>query len=122
MPREDAVARAPFKAFKPGELRLTCIEGPLEGKRFLIARSSMVIGRDDGLDVTIPDGSVSRRHAEIVLGPEKTEVKDLGSRNGIFVNGARVAAASIRPGDTLRVHKSLFVVEEIPPRPQPRKS
>ena len=51
----------------------------------------MVIGRDDGLDLTIPDGSVSRRHAEIVLGPEKAEVKDLGSRNGIFVNGARVA-------------------------------
>ena len=121
-PREDAVARMPFKPFKPGELRLTCIKGPLEGKRFLIDRNSMVIGRDDGLDVTIPDGSISRRHAEIVLGPEKAEVKDLGSRNGIFVNGARVSAASIRPGDTLRVHKSVFVVEEILPRPQPRKS
>jgi len=120
--RGDAMARVPFKAFKPGDLRLLCIKGPLEGKRFVIARSPMVIGRDDGLDLTIPDGSVSRRHAEIVLGPEKAEVKDLGSRNGVFVNGARVASASIRPGDTLRVHKSLFVVEEIPPRPQPRKS
>jgi pSer/pThr/pTyr-binding forkhead associated (FHA) protein len=120
--RADAVAHVPFKAFKPGSLRLLCIKGPLEGKRFVIARSSMVIGRDDGLDLTIPDGSVSRRHAEIVLGPEKAEVKDLGSRNGVFVNGARVASSSIRPGDTLRVHKSLFVVEEIPPRPQPRKS
>ena len=119
--REDAVARAPFKAFKPGELRLMCIKGPLEGKRFIIARSSMVIGRDEGLDLTIPDGSVSRRHAEIVLGPTKAEVKDLGSRNGIFVNGARVAAVSIRPGDTLRVHRSLFIVEEISPRSPPRK-
>jgi pSer/pThr/pTyr-binding forkhead associated (FHA) protein len=122
VPREDGVVRAPFKAFKPGDLRLTCIEGPLEGKRFIVARNSMVIGREEGLDLTIPDASVSRRHAEIVLGPTKTEVKDLGSRNGIFVNGARVTAASIRPGDTLRVHKSLFIVEEIPPRPQPRKS
>ena len=81
----------------------------------------MVIGRHEGLDLTIPDGSVSARHAEIVLGPTKAEVKDLGSRNGIYVNGARVAAASIRPGDTLRVHKSLFIVEEVPPRPRPRK-
>ena len=81
----------------------------------------MVIGRGEGLDLTIPDGSVSPRHAEIVLGPTKAEVKDLGSRNGIFVNGARVAAAPLRPGDTLRVHKSLFIVEEIPPRSQPRK-
>jgi pSer/pThr/pTyr-binding forkhead associated (FHA) protein len=121
VPREDAVARAPFKAFKPGELRLMCVEGPLEGKRFVVSRSPMVIGREAGLDLTIPDGSVSRRHAEIVLGPEKTEVKDLGSRNGIFVNGARVPVASIRPGDTLRIHKSLFIVEEIPSRPQPRK-
>ncbi|MGD1001697.1 MAG: FHA domain-containing protein [Candidatus Brocadiia bacterium] len=122
VPRADAVAHVPFKAFKPGDLRLLCIKGPLEGQRFVIARRSMIIGRDDGLDLTIPDGSVSRRHAEIVLGPEKAEVKDLGSRNGVFVNGARVASASIRPGDTLRVYKSLFVVEEIPPRPQPRKS
>jgi pSer/pThr/pTyr-binding forkhead associated (FHA) protein len=121
MPREDAAARAPFRAFKPGELRLACIEGPLEGKRFVIAGSSMVIGREENVDLVIPDGSVSRRHAEIVLGSEKADVKDLGSRNGIFVNGARVSAAAIRPGDTLRVHKSLFVVEEILPRPRPRK-
>jgi len=122
VPREDPLVKAPLKIFKPGELRLICIKGPLEGKRFVITRSSMVIGRDEGLELTIPDGSVSRRHAEIVLGPTKAEVKDLGSRNGIFLNGARVASASIRPGDTLRVHKSLFVVEEIPPRPRPRKS
>jgi pSer/pThr/pTyr-binding forkhead associated (FHA) protein len=122
LPREDAVARMPFKAFKPGELRLMCIKGPLEGKRFVIARSSMVIGRDAGLDVTIPDGAVSRHHAQIVLGPTKAEVRDLDSRNGIFLNGARVASASIRPGDTLRIHNSLFVVEEIPPRTKSRKS
>jgi pSer/pThr/pTyr-binding forkhead associated (FHA) protein len=121
MPREDAVARTPFKAFKPGELRLTCIKGPLEGKGFVIAGKSMVIGREEGLGLTIPDGSVSRRHAEIVLGPAKTEVKDLGSRNGIFVNGSRVEKASLRPGDTLRVHRSLFIVEEISPRSSPRK-
>ncbi len=121
VPREDAVARTPFKAFKPGELRLACIKGPLEGKAFVIVARSMVIGRDEGLGLTIPDGSVSRRHAEIVLGPEKTEVKDLGSRNGIYVNGARVEAASIRPGDTLRVHTSLFIVEEISPRSPQRK-
>ena len=121
VPRQDAFVRGPSKIFKPGELRLMCIEGPLDGKQFVIARSPMVIGREVGLDLTIPDGSVSRRHAQIVLGPAKAEVKDLGSRNGIFVNGARVSAASIRPGDTLRIHKSLFIVEEIPPPPQPRK-
>jgi pSer/pThr/pTyr-binding forkhead associated (FHA) protein len=122
VPREDAVMRSPFKAFKPGELRLTCIKGPLEGKRFVILRNSMVIGREPGLDLTIPDAAISRRHAEIVLGPTKVEVKDLGSRNGVFVNGARVTASSIRPGDTIRIHQSLFVMEEILPRPQPRKS
>lgn len=121
VPREDSIARTAFKAFKPGDLQLMCIEGPLEGKRFVIARSPMVIGREEGLGLTIPDGSVSKRHAEIVLGPTKAEVKDLGSHNGVFVNGARVSTASIRPGDTLRFHKSLFIVEEIPPRPQPRK-
>ena len=122
VPRQEPVARVPLKAFKPGELRLLCIKGPLEGKRFIISKRSMLIGREEGLDLTIPDGSVSRHHAEIVLGPEKAQVKDLGSRNGVFVNGARVTVGSIRPGDTLRVHKSLFIVEEIPPRPPPRKS
>lgn len=60
------------------------------------------IGRGTECDVTLNDPSVSRTHAVVdTEGPEPT-VRDLGSTNGTFVNGARVEAMRLRDGDELR--------------------
>lgn len=51
----------------------------------------LILGRDPGLDMTLVDGSVSRRHAKLGGGGEAPEIVDLGSTNGTFVNGRKLA-------------------------------
>jgi hypothetical protein len=63
-----------------------------------------VIGRSRSDDVTIHGTSVSRRHARVLIGPEGARIDDLGSKNGTFVNGHRIAhAVPLADGDDLRI-------------------
>jgi transcriptional regulator with PAS, ATPase and Fis domain len=57
---------------------------------------------------------VSRRHAELASDGARIELRDLDSRNGTFVNGGRVAAASLAPGDVLRVGHVVLLVGRAP--------
>lgn len=69
-------------------------------------RREVVIGRDPGCDLVLAaDPMVSRRHAAIdVPRPGTAFLRDLGSSNGTFLNGARVTgAASLRAGDAIGV-------------------
>lgn len=51
--------------------------------------TEIVVGRSEGCDVTVADGSVSRLHARLVADEEGVYVEDLGSANGTFVDGQR---------------------------------
>jgi pSer/pThr/pTyr-binding forkhead associated (FHA) protein len=70
------------------------------------------IGRMTAFEVSIDDSSVSRQHAEVVLGQEGWEVRDLGSTNGTFLNGARLSrsGSALRDGDILQCGSLLFAV------------
>ncbi len=74
-----------------------------EGKRFVIGPTGATIGRSRECDVVLGDSNVSRQHARIVFGPEgEWTVEDLGSTNGVQINGARAHGATVlRPGDRL---------------------
>ena len=73
-------------------------------ERQLLLVSSLVIGRDPTCDVSDDaDSLLSRRHAEFAVGPGGVVVRDLGSRNGTFLNGARIAESAIRSGDIVRI-------------------
>jgi hypothetical protein len=86
-----------------------------EGKRMLIGRSGAVIGRSRECDVTLNDPNVSRRHAEIRPGGRGGwVVEDLGSTNGVKVNGRAISGAMrLEPGDRLELGTAdvRFVVE-----------
>jgi DNA-binding winged helix-turn-helix (wHTH) protein len=63
-----------------------------------------VLGRDSLATIRIPSQSVSRRHARIVVEGEIAKLEDLGSKNGTFVGGERVAAlVQLRSGDSIRL-------------------
>ncbi|WP_309670094.1 adenylate/guanylate cyclase domain-containing protein [Gemmatimonas sp.] len=72
-------------------------------RRFpLTGRSGFIAGRELSCTLPILDPAVSRRHAELRVSDSGTlEVEDLKSRNGTWVNGARVQRATVLPGDTL---------------------
>lgn len=73
-----------------------------EGKRFVIAPAGTVIGRSRECDVVLGDSNVSRRHARIALEAGEWTIEDLGSTNGVQVNGSRAKGRTVlRPGDRL---------------------
>jgi len=78
-------------------------EFPLEGE-------NTVIGRRPDCGLRIPTGDVSRQHCEIVVG-EEVLVRDLGSSNGTYVNGKRIAESKLDAGDQLGVGPIVFVVQ-----------
>lgn len=69
------------------------------GERIAPLDDSMVVGRDAGCDVSIESVRLSRRHAEFALTPQGVSVRDLGSRNGVVINGSRVEHAILEPTD-----------------------
>jgi pSer/pThr/pTyr-binding forkhead associated (FHA) protein len=69
---------------------------------FPLSEASIRIGRAKDNDLHIPDESVSTFHAEILIRDGNHVVKDLGSTNGVRVNGERVQEAPITDGDIVR--------------------
>ena len=72
-----------------------------EGKRNVLGGAAAVIGRSRDCDVVLSDPNVSRRHAELRRDGDGWKVVDLGSTNGVKVNGRRVSEARLQPGDTI---------------------
>ena len=56
-------------------------------RRFDLLKTETVIGREDSADLVLPNVSVSRRHATLVRGEDEAIIVDLGSQNGVLVNG-----------------------------------
>jgi hypothetical protein len=72
---------------------IVIVEGTGEGEGVEVTAGAVVIGRDDGVDLQLPDAGVSRRHAEVrpSTGGALT-LADLGSANGTYVNAEPVEA------------------------------
>ncbi|NCD22484.1 MAG: FHA domain-containing protein [Spartobacteria bacterium] len=70
------------------------------------------IGRSREADIPLLDDKVSRVHCGIRLSDGEFYLKDLKSRNGVFVNGQRVEdTAKLKPGDRIQVGSTVFVLE-----------
>ena len=69
------------------------------GKRTVLSGARILIGRSRECDIQLDDPNTSRRHAEVRREGDAWVVADLGSTNGIKVNGSRVAEAELHPGD-----------------------
>ena len=83
------------------------------GKRTVLSGNRVTIGRSRDCDVTLDDANVSRRHAELRREGAGWTVADLGSTNGVKVNGHRVSQQPLQPGDeiSLGLERLVFEVE-----------
>jgi DNA-binding winged helix-turn-helix (wHTH) protein len=73
-------------------------------RQFRLGPGQNIIGRDPLAPVSIDLPSVSRQHAQIVVNETGATLQDLGSKNGTFLRGARVAVASpLEDGDKIQV-------------------
>jgi len=82
------------------------------GRRLLVAPRGAVIGRSRDCDIVLDDAGVSRRHAQ--LNPTATgwAIEDLGSTNGVRLNGEQLHdARAVRPGDRIEIGSTKIVFE-----------
>lgn len=84
-------------------------KGPSAGTEFLIEKEEITIGRDPASDIFLNDITVSRRHARIFFEKKEAYIEDLGSLNGIFVDGKRVDKARLNPGAEIQIGKFKLV-------------
>lgn len=89
---------------------LVCVEGPLSGQEFEVPPTGLVVGREG--HVRVPDEFLSRRHFEVGPDPDGSiRVRDLGSRNGTFLNTLPARNTKVRPGDEIRAGVNRFRIE-----------
>jgi hypothetical protein len=74
-----------------------------DGRTYPLAIGSTVIGRGDQATLRLPDVGISRRHARIDFDGTQVVLTDLGSTNGSMVNGQRVSAVALNPGDMVQI-------------------
>ena len=74
-----------------------------DGRTYPLQMGSTVIGRGDQANLRLPDVGISRRHARLDYDGSQVVLTDLGSTNGTMVNGQRVSAVALNPGDMIQL-------------------
>jgi hypothetical protein len=83
--------------------RLEFILGPMANQTLNLTDEVTTIGSVAGNTVVLADPAVSRKHAGIRKVESNYELADLGSTNGVYVNGHKVPKKTLEPGDIIRV-------------------
>jgi pSer/pThr/pTyr-binding forkhead associated (FHA) protein len=74
-----------------------------DGPSILMDKPILLFGRHEECDVQLNSKKVSRRHCVVAQVNDYLVVRDLGSTNGVRINGQRVAEGKLHPGDELQV-------------------
>jgi pSer/pThr/pTyr-binding forkhead associated (FHA) protein len=80
-------------------------------KVFPLPSSVTIIGRRSNCDLHVPVTSVSRKHCQLNRDQGVLTIRDLGSRNGTYLNGKRVEEAGVKAGDYVRVGPLTFALQ-----------
>jgi hypothetical protein len=83
----------------------------INGNRHQISRQTLVLGRSTEADVRVDDPGVSRRHCEIRVG-DPASIQDLGSTNGIVVDGQHTTRATLRDGSRIVVGSTTIIYRQ----------
>ncbi len=79
-----------------------------------LRKDRLTVGRREGCDIVLGFPNVSSQHCRLTLEQGYWFVKDLNSRNGTKVNGARITRKRLDPGSTLAIAKHLYTIEYDP--------
>lgn len=91
--------------------QLTMRSGPTPGKVYPLEKQEILLGRDLANDIAISDPEVSRRHTRFLMQEDNVIIEDLGSTNGTFLNGQRIASPQqLRAGDVITLGENIVLV------------
>jgi diguanylate cyclase (GGDEF)-like protein len=121
-PPDSGIATAPSLAvpYQPGAERfvLVGLSGPAAGLEFTLGSDATIIGRSRKCAIRIADDEVSRQHVRFTLVPDGQNpgralvlIEDLGSHNGMQVNGQIVDRAVLDGGEKILVGRSVLRVD-----------
>ncbi len=99
----------------PGRPRANLVvrQGTQVGMTFSLTGDEIILGREEGIGISIRDPEVSRQHARISWQAGNYYIEDLGSTNGTFLNGAPVTSRQLlRSSDTIGMGQTLLVFQE----------
>jgi hypothetical protein len=97
--------------------RLVPLNDP-NGAPIPLQRPVLLIGRHPECDVRLERPQISRRHCCVALAYDRMTIRDLGSRNGVRVNGVQVDEALLKVGDEIAISHLIYRYEDPdPPHP-----
>jgi pSer/pThr/pTyr-binding forkhead associated (FHA) protein len=87
---------------------IVVLNGELQGTDFPIEYAYTVVGRGPGVDLAFDDDTLSRQHASIEFGGGRLRLRDLGSLNGVSINGEVVKSRELKHGDRIQLGDLTF--------------
>ena len=108
---ENASGRPPAGLSDDKQYSLEVLDGNEPGQIFSIEKPEIVIGRR-GCDVNLDDPEISRQHVGIEIHGDSATLRDMGSTNGTYVQGARIEKAELEDNSEFRLgtHQLVFRV------------
>lgn len=98
---DTASAAPPPAPDAPQSPYLIVLAGAQVGQIHRLTRQRTIVGRGEDVDLRIADDGMSREHAEILLDGQRVTIRDLGSTNGTYCNGAGVDVREVADGDRI---------------------
>jgi pSer/pThr/pTyr-binding forkhead associated (FHA) protein len=100
--------------------KLVMTQQDCEGMEFVLEKANLTLGRATINEIVLlHDSKVSRHHARIDKKEAGFTIVDLGSTNGTYVNGKRVASSALAPGDVIKLGDTVFRFESGLPQIEP---
>ncbi|MEL7370309.1 MAG: FHA domain-containing protein [Myxococcota bacterium] len=109
MPSPDP---SPELSLEPPPPARQWVVGLQNGEIIQIDKDTMIIGRSRTCDVVIPSAKVSRQHASLSNLQGELYIEDLGSANGVWLNGEKITRAKVSPGDTFTISDETLRFDE----------
>jgi two-component system nitrogen regulation response regulator GlnG len=111
---EDGTSTAPVPSAGQRCFELLVVDGNSKGRTLVLHPGVYVVGKGGECALVIDDSFVSREHVRLTVQPGLVALRDLGSKNGTFVAGARISEAVLSDGALLRLGRTTLRLTELP--------
>ena len=100
-------------------MKLVIVQGPGQGTTFELRPGELVAGRESEREIYLPSRRVSRKHCTFTVTENRCIVRDLGSANGLLINGHRMEACELVDGTQVQVGDVVLVFQAGQPAAAP---
>jgi pSer/pThr/pTyr-binding forkhead associated (FHA) protein len=106
---QHSASKQSFSEFRAAwSAAIVILSGGVAGSEHPLEQPCTSLGRGPGSDLTFDDDSMSREHAALEFASGGFRIRDLGSTNGVLLNGGEVEAGDLKNGDRFQLGRHLF--------------